>query len=317
MMAKTMDLNHETAMRLWVKSFGKETKVKDFSGREIAKGAYGDRNSKYGWNVDHVLPQSKGGTTADHNLVCCNIKTNDEKADKFPCFNANGKKFEIVKVQNHYEIKSVDKKEGQEKRVQDEPNFYDSASGIRLFKKLKGIQSEKRFVGSILIRIKGLENNAVIDFIEELFSDKNILYPYFKLNEGYRFLYNSVSSEVRMLIVDYSMPKKDDISELLNRCVLLNTYFNSYFYPLRYIIGYEIDFSVVYFSDKSKMYDDMKNGGELAQIGGDMRNSLYISDLVIVNTEANKKLKTAGKLQQYDYVYTQLSKNLKKEVEGK
>ena len=74
MTTKTMDLNHETAMRLWIKSFGKETKVKDFSGREIAKGAYGDRNSQYGWNVDHILPQSKGGTTADHNLVCCNIR---------------------------------------------------------------------------------------------------------------------------------------------------------------------------------------------------------------------------------------------------
>ena len=54
-----MDLNRETAMRLWGKSFGKETKVRDFTGREIAKGAYNDRNSEYGWNVDHILPQSK------------------------------------------------------------------------------------------------------------------------------------------------------------------------------------------------------------------------------------------------------------------
>ena len=40
-----MDLNRETAMRLWSKQFGKETKAKDFAGREIAKGAYNDRNS--------------------------------------------------------------------------------------------------------------------------------------------------------------------------------------------------------------------------------------------------------------------------------
>ena len=71
-------------MRLWNKSFGKETKVKDFTGRTIAKGAYNDRNSEFGWNVDHILPQSRGGKTADHNLVCCHILTNDEKADKFP-----------------------------------------------------------------------------------------------------------------------------------------------------------------------------------------------------------------------------------------
>ena len=97
-----MDLNRETAMRLWNKSFGKESKVKDFAGRIMAKGAYNDRNSEFGWNVDHILPQSKGGATADHNLVCCHIKTNDEKADSFPCFNANGVSYEIVKVQNHY-----------------------------------------------------------------------------------------------------------------------------------------------------------------------------------------------------------------------
>ena len=93
-----MDLNRETAMRLWVKSFGKKTKVKDFSGREIAKGAYNARTSEYGWNLDHILPQSKGGKTADHNLICCHILTNDEKADKFPCFVANEVKFEIIKV---------------------------------------------------------------------------------------------------------------------------------------------------------------------------------------------------------------------------
>ena len=93
-----MDLNRETAMRLWNKSFGKDTKAVDFAGRTIAKGAYNDRNSEFGWNVDHILPQSKGGATADYNLICCHIKTNDEKADTFPCFSANGIAFEIVKV---------------------------------------------------------------------------------------------------------------------------------------------------------------------------------------------------------------------------
>ena len=104
---KHMDLNRETAMRLWTKSFGKETKVKDYTGRTIAKGAYNDRNSEFGWNLDHILPQSRGGKTADYNLVCCHILTNDEKADKFPGFTANGIAFEIVKVENHYEIQQV------------------------------------------------------------------------------------------------------------------------------------------------------------------------------------------------------------------
>ena len=55
------------------------------------------------------LPQSRGGKTAAHNLICCHILTNNEKADKFPCSNANGKRFEIVKVENHYEIQPASK----------------------------------------------------------------------------------------------------------------------------------------------------------------------------------------------------------------
>ena len=55
-MRKLMDLNKETASRLWVKQFGKKQKAIDFAGREIAKAAYNDRNSNYGWNVDHILP---------------------------------------------------------------------------------------------------------------------------------------------------------------------------------------------------------------------------------------------------------------------
>lgn len=56
-MEKLMELNKETASRLWVQQFGKRQKAIDFSGREIVKAAYNDRNSAYGWNVDHILPQ--------------------------------------------------------------------------------------------------------------------------------------------------------------------------------------------------------------------------------------------------------------------
>jgi hypothetical protein len=89
-MKKSMELNRETANRSWVQQFGKGQKAIGFSGREIAKAACNDRNSAYGWNVDHILPQSGGGTV-DYNLICCRILTNDEKADRFPCFKANEK----------------------------------------------------------------------------------------------------------------------------------------------------------------------------------------------------------------------------------
>lgn len=40
---------------------------------------YNNRESKYGWNIDHVLPQDRNGTDDAENLIICNIKTNEEK----------------------------------------------------------------------------------------------------------------------------------------------------------------------------------------------------------------------------------------------
>ena len=192
-------------MRLWNKSFGNETKVKDFTGREIAKGAYNDRNSEYGWNVDHILPQSRGGKTADYNLVCCHILTNDEKADKFPCFVANKLKFEIVKVENHYEIKRVTKTANGQQKTDTDVNFFDSASGIRLFKQLKGIQNKPRWVGSVLIRLQNVDNTAVIDFVEKFLDEENIFYS---MSTDYR------NSKTRIVAINYNMPTKEDVSVL-------------------------------------------------------------------------------------------------------
>ena len=250
-----MDLNRETAMRLWNKSFGKDTKAVDFAGRTIAKGAYNDRNSEFGWNVDHILPQSKGGATADYNLICCHIKTNDEKADTFPCFSANGIAFEIVKVQNHYEIRQKSKETKQPKAAQETIDFFDSAAGVRFFKKLKGVQNKKRFVGNVFVVLQNVANTAVVDFIEELFCDENITYS---AKTNYSAFYSFGSSvrgqNIQVKIRDYDMPQKENIAELLDKCVLLNTYLSSYFLECEYISGFDIYYRIDCFDDKSKMY---------------------------------------------------------------
>ena len=328
-----MDLNHETAMRLWNKQFGKETKVKDFTGREISKGAYNQRGSEYGWNVDHILPQSQGGKTVDYNLICCHIKTNDEKADKFPCFVANSKKFEIIKVENHYEIHLVSKSEKKEIPEDDlSVNFYDSASGIRFFKKLKGIQNKPRFVGSILIRLKNVGNTAVIDFIEKFLDEENISYS---MNQDYR------NAETRIIARNYNMPSRDDISNLLDKCILLNTYLGHYFMEAEYVNSYDIYFRVDCFKEKSQMYVESQNitfekilgkgkngyygyselivpfSGTMAN--SQLHNTLFINNLVYINTEAQDKEPdldfTYDEYQQYNYIFTKLADNLKKEVE--
>ena len=317
-----MDLNRETAMRLWNKSFGKDTKAVDFAGRTIAKGAYNDRNSEFGWNVDHILPQSKRGATADYNLICCHIKTNDEKADKFPCFSANGIAFEIVKVQNHYEIRAKSNKVEKESSS-DELDLFDSASGVRFFKKLKGVQNKKRFVGTVFIKLYGLNNTAVADFIEELMETENL--SFVTENTAVH------TDDVIIVAHNYDMPLKDDTSELLDKCVLLNTYLSNYFVSCEYIKGFDIYYRVDCFEDKFSMYTELQNipcpnvshpssyKYQLKLGYQQYYNSLFVNGLVLENTEAGEKVEQQANCEytKYPYVFKELSENLKKEASGK
>ena len=309
-----MDLNRETAMRIWNKSFGKDTKAVDFAGRTIAKGAYNDRNSEFGWNVDHILPQSKGGATADYNLVCCHIKTNDEKADKFPCFTANEIAFEIVKVQNHYEIRQKSKESAPAQAVQETIDFFDSAAGVRFFKTLKGVQNKKRFVGNVLVVLQNVSNTAVVDFIEELFGEENISYS---AKTNYSWGSSVRGPNIQVKINNYDMPQKEDISELLDKCVLLNTYVSSYFLECGYISGFDIYYRVACFDDKAKMYSS--NFESVDNLLLQTKNSMFVNELVLINSEAGEKVekKQYSQYTEYNYVFTNLSKNLKKEASGK
>lgn len=315
-----MDLNRETAMRLWNKAFGREQKAKDFAGRMMAKGAYNDRNSEFGWNIDHILPQSRGGVTADHNLVCCHILTNDEKADHFPCFTANGISFEIRKVQNHYEIYAKNKKSRPE-QAGDDVDFYDSAAGVRFFKHLKGIQNKKRFVGTVFVYLKAVTNGAVNDFIAYVFDSENISYC------RYNNWFNSLSGcpaigaiNIKITASNFDMPLKSDMAELLDKCVLLNTYLSSYFLECGYVGGFDIYYRVD--CAERAAIPNVPDSQGLDHIHfTQSHNSLYVSDLVLVNTEAGQKVQKPPYLSpeytEYNYVFTNLQKNLIKEVNGK
>ena len=97
------------ANRIWERDFGDAEYAKDYSGRPMRKSEYGNRKSESGWNLDHLFPKCEGGKSVDENLVCCNIKTNDEKADRFPVFHANEKRFELIKVRKRcYKIRRAD-----------------------------------------------------------------------------------------------------------------------------------------------------------------------------------------------------------------
>jgi len=67
---------------VWTRHFGNEQWGSDVCGAKIYKGAHGDTNSKHGWEVDHIIPESEGGTDAYSNLRPLHWKNNRAKGDE-------------------------------------------------------------------------------------------------------------------------------------------------------------------------------------------------------------------------------------------
>ena len=149
---------------------------------------------------------------------------------------------------------------------------------------------------------------------------------FFKAERSYN------GSELIIVARNYDMPLKDDTSELLDKCILLNTYLGKYFVPGDYITAYDIYYRVDCFDDKASMYGQVENidwtsmtyrnsydlfGTLRSQLSGS--NTLFVNGLVLDNTEAGKKVEKNRNVEytEYNYIYTQLSENLKKEVSGK
>lgn len=165
-------------------------------------------------------------------------------------------------------------------------------------------------MGSVLVRLKNVSNTALVDFIEKLFSDENVQ---FSLNESYR------ESETKIRAVNFDMPSKEDIGALLEKCVVLSTYLAVYFVPMEYVEAYEICYRVDHFKEKAEMYVRAKEIN-FPHLHDKIDNTIYINNLVIVNTEAQRKIEydDDGNYDwwPYDYIYTNLSKTLRKEVDG-
>lgn len=92
---------------LWNERYGKREDVYDYAGRLMKKAACGNPYSSYQPTIDHIRPLAAGGKDVKENIIICHYETNEEKADSFPHWKANGSRYHAKKkkgVQNGYEI---------------------------------------------------------------------------------------------------------------------------------------------------------------------------------------------------------------------
>lgn len=96
---------------LWDQVFPNQDEAVDYAGRRMVRSAIGNLNSRFSPTIDHIRPLAQGGKDCLENIVICNRITNQEKADSFPNWSANGKIFQAKRVRgtsNEYDIYQLD-----------------------------------------------------------------------------------------------------------------------------------------------------------------------------------------------------------------
>ena len=83
---------------VWNELYGNQESVCDYAGRLMKKSACGNPNSAYHPTLDHIRPVSAGGCDILGNIEICHRDTNEEKADRFPYWKANGNRFRAERI---------------------------------------------------------------------------------------------------------------------------------------------------------------------------------------------------------------------------
>ncbi len=93
--------------KLWNERYGNTDEVVDYAGNVMKKSACGNTNSNFEPTIDHIRPLACGGKDSKENIVLCNYRTNEQKADKFPHWQVDENRYHAQKVKGKsgvYEI---------------------------------------------------------------------------------------------------------------------------------------------------------------------------------------------------------------------
>lgn len=84
----------QTIQAVWEKAivvdgYNASTIRKDSCGAWIIRTDYGNTNSIYGWEIDHIYPVEKGGDDNIENLRALQWENNRSKGDDYPFYSAS------------------------------------------------------------------------------------------------------------------------------------------------------------------------------------------------------------------------------------
>jgi hypothetical protein len=82
--SRFVDATIEAVWRKGTPEAGLTTFRKEVCGASMQRSSYGDRSSKYGWEVDHMKPVALGGTDDLSNLQPLQWENNVYKGDRNP-----------------------------------------------------------------------------------------------------------------------------------------------------------------------------------------------------------------------------------------
>ncbi len=104
-------MNDNIVQQVWEKGikvdgFDSSQIRKDSCGAYIVRSQYKNRSSDYGWEIDHVYPQSLGGDDTLINLRPMQWENNVMKGDNFPSYETSvvGQGNVNIKTEGHYTV---------------------------------------------------------------------------------------------------------------------------------------------------------------------------------------------------------------------